>query len=214
MQDAVIRNLCRVSSSISTDAKRIVILASGGGSNAECIINHFAEQAWATVTAVVSDRKAAHVHQRAARLGVPSRFVGRTRREREGGLLEVLQAYKPDLIVLAGYLRLVPLDVLRSFAGRVLNIHPALLPKYAGPGMYGEHVHQAVAAAGDAQSGITIHLADARYDEGRVLFQASTPLAKGSTPDEIAQRVLALEHLHFPLIIASYLQQLEPNTNC
>ena len=111
-------------------------------------------------------------------------------------------------MVLAGYLRLIPEDVLRRFPERVINIHPALLPAYGGPGMYGRFVHEAVALAGDERSGMTIHLASARYDEGRVLFQAATPLQAGNTPTEIAARVLALEHRYYPRVLEAYLQHL------
>ena len=162
------------------------------------------------VVGILSDRKAAGVHARAARLGLPSRYVGRARRERPGGLLEVLEGFRPDLIALAGYLRLVPADVLAAFPERVVNIHPALLPRHGGPGMYGRHVHEAVVAAGDRQTGVTIHLADARYDEGRILAQAATEVPAGATPEEVAARVLALEHRHYPPTLAAYATHLGP----
>jgi len=190
---------------------RIVILASGSGSNAERIIKHFstggAGEQVARVVAVVSDRKRAGVHNRAASHDIPSRFVGKTRRSAPGGLLEVLEAYTPDIVVLAGYLRLIPEDVLARFAERVVNIHPALLPHYGGHGMFGEHVHKAVAAAGETHSGITIHLANQRYDEGRILFQASVSFPHGSAALDIGARVLELEHQHYPLVLEAYLKK-------
>ena len=188
--------------------QRILILASGGGSNAACIMSHFSAHARAEVVGVVSDRKDAGVHQRAAKYGVPSRFVGKERREKPGGLLEVIHGFSPDLLVLAGYLRLIPQDVLASFPERVVNIHPALLPKYGGPGMYGHHVHSAVAKTQDAFSGITIHLADEKYDEGRILFQASIALTPHDDAEAIAAKVLSLEHSHYPKVLDAYLQQL------
>ena len=188
--------------------RRIVILASGSGSNAEAIVRHCAERGDVTVAAIVSDRKSAGVHARAARLGVESVFVGRARREAPGGLLAVLRQRDPDLIALAGYLRLVPADVLEAYPERVVNVHPALLPRFGGPGMYGAHVHEAVVAAGERRSGVTIHLADARYDEGRILFQASCALEPTDDAEAVAARVRALEHRHYPGILTDYLAQL------
>lgn len=189
---------------------RLVILASGSGSNAARIMAHFARpDAPAAVVAVFSDRRAAGVHARARAAGVPAVYLDKATRERPGGLRDALAAYRPDLIALAGYLRLVPEDVLAAYPARVVNIHPALLPKYGGPGMYGHHVHTAVHAASEAYSGITVHLADARYDEGRALFQATVALAGADGPDEIAARVLALEHRHYPLVLERYLAAVQ-----
>lgn len=191
-----------------TTSARIVILASGGGSNAQMIMEYCQHSNVMNVVAVLTDRKAAGVRQRAEAFSVPSVFVGKSRRQRPGGLLEVIQRFNPNIVVLAGYLRLIPADVLSCFPERVINIHPALLPKYGGPGMYGHHVHEAVAKTGDASSGITIHLANERYDEGKVLFQASTSLQPGITPQEVAERVLALEHKHYPRVLEAYVKQL------
>ena len=188
--------------------QRIVVLASGSGSNAEALATFFAERDDARVVAVVSDRRRAGVHARAERLGVRSVFVGKSRREAPGGLLGAVREHAPDLIALAGYLRLVPADVLAAYPERVVNIHPALLPKFGGAGMYGGRVHAAVVAAGERRSGITIHLADARYDEGRSLFQATCELAPDDDAEAVAAKVLALEHHHYPRVIAAYLAQL------
>ena len=185
---------------------RIAILASGSGSNAEQLMRHFADSVVGEVAVVISDRKQAGVHGRAQTAGIPSVFVGKARRERPGGLLGVLREHDVDLVVLAGYLRLIPADVLAGFPERVINIHPALLPNHGGPGMYGAHVHRAVKAAGDTVSGITIHLANEVYDEGKVLFQASTPIQPEDSPEVIARRVLALEHRHYPLVVEAYIQ--------
>lgn len=187
---------------------RIVILASGSGSNAEAIAAHCADRADVEVAAIISDRRSAGVHERAARIDVRSEFVGRSRREAPGGLLSVLRKHRPDLIALAGYLRLVPADVLEAYPARVVNVHPALLPKFGGPGMYGAHVHEAVVAAGERHSGITVHLADARYDEGRILFQATCELDPADDAAAVASRVLALEHRHYPAVLTDYLAQL------
>ncbi len=195
-----------------------MILASGGGSNAARLIEHFQalavrEPQFAQVVAVLSDRKEAGVHAVAAALGVPSVWVEPKTRRRDGGLMDRLREWEPTVVLLAGYLQLVPADVLAGFPERVINIHPALLPDFGGPGMYGHHVHEAVAARGDQRSGITIHLADEHYDRGRVLFQASRRLAPQWGPNEIAAAVLRLEHRHFPLVTAAYLRQMQPRTS-
>ena len=189
---------------------RIVIMASGGGSNAEAIVRHFDGGDVARVVAVVSDRKGAGVHARAARLGVETVWLSPKQRNTPGATLAALRRHRPTLLALAGYLRLVPADVLAGFPGRVINIHPALLPSYGGAGMYGRHVHEAVAAAGERASGITIHLADEVYDRGRVLFQATTALAPGMDAGDIAAAVLRLEHAHYPNVLEAYLRQLGP----
>ena len=169
---------------------------------------HFANHAKAEVVAVVSDRKYAGVHEKAAKAGVKSVFIGPKRRKVKGGLLAELQKHKPDVLVLAGYLQLIPSDVLASFPERVINIHPALLPKHGGTGMYGMHIHRAVKAAGDTTSGITIHLANEEYDKGRVLFQASVELEETDSAEDIGQKVLALEHVNYPRVLEEYLDSL------
>ncbi len=188
--------------------QRILLLASGSGSNAERVIEHFADSSEARVVAVVSDRREAGVHERARRRGVAAEWLSPKQRATPGGVLRVLRKHEPDVVVLAGYLKLVPRDVVAHFAGRLINIHPALLPNYGGAGMYGRHVHEAVAKNGDRVSGITIHLADEAYDRGRVLFQATVPIALGSSADEIAAAVLALEHRHFASVIGAHLRYL------
>ena len=169
---------------------------------------HFADHPKVEVVAVVSDRKHAGVHEKAQKAGVKSRFIGPKRRKSDGGLLAELQRHQPDVIVLAGYLQLIPSDVLASFPERVINIHPALLPKHGGTGMYGMHIHRAVKAAGDTESGITIHLANEEYDKGRVLFQTSVELSAADSAEEIGRKVLALEHHHYPRVIEGYLDAL------
>jgi len=169
---------------------------------------HFEDHPSAEVVAVVSDRKYAGVHEKAEKAGVNSRFIGPTRRKRPGGLLAEVQRHNPDVIVLAGYLQLIPSDVVASFPERVINIHPALLPKHGGTGMYGSNIHQAVKKAGDNISGITIHLANEEYDKGRVLFQASVALAESDTADDIGRKVLALEHAHYPHVVEAYIHSL------
>ena len=194
---------------------RIAILASGGGSNAARLIAHFRELRerepdLAEVVVVISDRRSAGVHARAAALGVASVWASAKTRDTPGGLLALLREYDATAILLAGYLRLVPSDVVAGFAERLINVHPALLPHFGGAGMYGAHVHAAVHASGARVSGVTIHLADEHYDRGRILFQATVALPSGSSADEIAEAVLRLEHRHYPLVAEAHLRRTAP----
>ncbi len=184
--------------------KRIIILASGGGSNAAKILQHFQNHAKAEVVMVGSNRKAAGVQEHAHSHQVPMFFFNREELN-EGKVLSVLQKMEADLIVLAGFLLKVPEELVAAFPNAILNIHPALLPKYGGKGMYGMNVHKAVKEAGETESGITIHYVNQHYDEGQILFQAKTSLEESDTPEIIAKKVLALEHLHFAPLIESIL---------
>ncbi len=187
--------------------KRIAILASGSGSNAQRLIEHFAASAVAQVALVGCDQPSAGVLQRAWDLGVPS-YLFTSVELRNGTVQRELQAHRIDLVVLAGFLRLIPADMVRAFPDRIVNIHPALLPKYGGRGMYGGHVHAAVIAAGDPESGITIHRVNERYDEGVVLFQARCPVLPDDVPETLAARVLALEHAHYPAVVEQLVSKL------
>jgi phosphoribosylglycinamide formyltransferase 1 len=189
------------------DRTRIAILASGSGSNAQRLIETFRDHDQAAVVLVACDQPKAGVLQRAWDLGIPSRlFSGQELRD--GSLLRDLQALRVDVVVLAGFLRLIPLEMVRAYAGRMLNIHPALLPKYGGKGMYGAHVHAAVIAAGDRTSGITIHLVNEHYDEGEHLLQVECPVLPEDTPETLAERIHALEHAHFPRVVEELVQRL------
>lgn len=180
--------------------KRLAILASGSGSNAEKIISHFQNSEKAEIALVASNKADAFVLERAKRFEVPTFTF--TRKEMEAGnLLVKLQTEKIDWVILAGFLLKIPVELTRAFPDRIVNIHPALLPKYGGKGMYGSFVHEAVKAAGDSETGITIHLVNENYDEGRIVFQTSVPLSDEDTPDSIAEKVHALEHKHFPEVI-------------
>ncbi|WP_339878230.1 phosphoribosylglycinamide formyltransferase [uncultured Algoriphagus sp.] len=180
--------------------KRLAILASGSGSNAEKIMEHFQNSEIAEIALVASNKTDAFVLDRAKKFDVPTFTF--SRKEMDAGvLLEKLQEEKIDWVILAGFLLKIPVELTRAFPDRMVNIHPALLPKYGGKGMYGSFVHEAVKAAGDTETGITIHLVNENYDEGRIVFQASTPLTLDDTPDSIAQKVHALEHKHFPEVI-------------
>jgi phosphoribosylglycinamide formyltransferase-1 len=179
--------------------KKIVLFASGNGSNAEAIIRYFENQSTATVVGVFSNKPEAKVLDRAKNHGIPS-FVFTKSQLNEGFVLEKLQKLQPDLIVLAGFLLQFPTTILKVFPN-VINIHPALLPKYGGKGMYGMHVHQAVLDHKEKETGITIHYVNEHYDEGEFIFQKAVTIADCNTPEEIAQKVHELEHQYFPTVI-------------
>ena len=181
---------------------RLAILASGSGSNAEKIMEHFQNSSKAQVALVASNKCDAFVLERAKKFDVPTFTF--SRKEMEAGvLLSKLQELQIDWVILAGFLLKVSEDLIRAFPDRMINIHPALLPKYGGKGMYGHHVHEAVKAAGDEVTGITIHLVNEHYDEGKIIFQAATSITSEDTPDTIAAKVHALEHRYFPEVIES-----------
>lgn len=181
---------------------RLAILASGSGSNAEKIMEFFKASPKAQIALVASNKADAFVLERAKKFGVPT-FIF-TKKELDAGiLLEKLEAEKIDWVILAGFLLKIPIELIRVFPDRMVNIHPALLPNYGGKGMYGSFVHEAVKASGDTQTGITIHLVNEHYDEGRIIFQTATEVTKDDTPETIAQKVHALEHRYFPEVIAS-----------
>lgn len=180
---------------------RIAIFASGGGSNAEQIIRHFKENEEIEVSLILSNRKSAFVLERAKNHNIPGITFSKSELNQTTKILEILNTYKIDFIVLAGFLLLLPRDLIKAYPDRIVNIHPALLPAYGGKGMYGKHVHQAVFDNYEKESGITIHLVNENYDEGKQLFQKSVALDSTDTPSEIAKKVLALEHQYFPMVI-------------
>ena len=186
----------------------IAIFASGSGSNAENIIRHFNGGHTASVKLVVCNKENAQVLERAGKLNVPS--VVMQKEELTCGnpqkLLSLLDEYHINIIVLAGYLLKIPEALTIRFKERIINIHPALLPKFGGKGMYGMNVHRTVIEAGEKESGITIHLVDAVYDNGKILFQASCPVIPTDTPESLADKIHALEKEHFPAVIESYIK--------
>lgn len=181
--------------------KRIGILASGAGSNAEKIMEHFAVSDVARVVLLVSDNPEAGALQRAGRYGVPTAVFSRAEFAVGDAPLAALRSAGVDYLVLAGFLRLVPINIIEAFPQRIVNIHPALLPAYGGRGMYGARVHEAVIAAGERESGITIHRVNERYDDGAVIARFRCPVEPSDTPDTLAARIHALEHRHFPATI-------------
>lgn len=183
--------------------KKIVILASGGGSNAENVIHYFADCPAVEVVCVLTNNPKAGVIDRCKRLKTPC-FILSKETCLEGNLLNIeLGQFRPDLIVLAGYLLKIPTEVIQQY--QIINIHPALLPKYGGKGMYGRHVHEAVIASKDKESGITIHYVNSQYDKGQIIFQASCPIEVTDTAHEVAEKIHHLEMLHFPTVIAQIL---------
>jgi phosphoribosylglycinamide formyltransferase-1 len=157
------------------------------------------------VALVLSNRADAFVLQRAKNAGVTSLYLPASELRDGRALTEILKAHRIDFIVLAGYLLLVPKEVIHAFPKAIVNIHPALLPDFGGKGMYGEHVHRAVIAAGKSESGITIHYVNEQYDDGAVIFQASCPVLAGDTADSLAERIHILEHEHYARVIGELL---------
>jgi phosphoribosylglycinamide formyltransferase 1 len=182
--------------------KRLAILASGSGSNAEKIMEYFQDSPKAKIALVASNKTEAFVLERAKKFDVPTVIFSKKDLE-EGVVLKKLQAEKIDWVILAGFLLKIPAELIRAFPNRMVNIHPALLPKYGGKGMYGAYVHEAVKAAGDSETGITIHMVNENYDEGKIIFQAATPVEESDSPDDIADKVHALEHRYYPEVIGS-----------
>ena len=185
--------------------KNIAIFASGSGSNAENIIRYFQKNDSALVSLVLSNKSDAYVLERAHRLGVPCNVFTKEDWIAGDEILAILQEYRIDFIVLAGFLVRVPDLLLHAYPDKIINIHPALLPKFGGKGMYGDKVHQAVVAAGEKETGITIHYINEHYDEGAIIFQASCPVLPSDTPEEVASKVHALEYAHYPHVIESLL---------
>lgn len=184
---------------------KLAILASGSGTNAEAIIKYFSASSSIIVACVVSNKANAGVLQRAANLDIPA-FVYSNEEMKAGDKpLAQLRELGVDTVILAGYLNLITEPWLKNYMGRIINIHPALLPSYGGKGMYGHHVHRAVIEAREALSGITIHLVDEEYDHGRHLLQATCPVLPSDTPESLAARIHALEHRYFAPAIEHFL---------
>lgn len=187
------------------------IMASGQGTNAKNIIRYFNGHHLAKAALVVSNKKGAPVLEKARAHNVPAVFCHPE--EFKGGgakVLELLENHNIQFIVLAGFLLLVPPAIIHTYKGRIINIHPALLPSYGGKGMYGEHVHRAVIENGESNSGITIHYVDEAYDEGRIIFQASCSVAPEETPASLAKKIHQLEYQHYPPIIEEVIKQHFP----
>lgn len=183
---------------------RLAIFASGNGSNAEAIIQYFKNHPSIKVALVLSNNPDAFVLQRAKNAGIRAITFTREEYRQPGKLVHELSLENITHIVLAGFLWLVPDYLIKLYPDRIVNIHPALLPKFGGKGMYGSRVHEAVKLAGETETGITIHLVNEHYDDGRILFQASCPVEASHSASDIAKCVLALEHKHYPQVIESW----------
>lgn len=185
--------------------KRISIFVSGNGTNLQRIAEYFAKDPEVEIANVVCNNPKAYSIVRAHNLGLPLRMVTKKEFNEEAFTQEMI-ALNPDLIVLAGFLLHLPDCLIKAFPKKIINIHPALLPKYGGKGFYGEHVHQAVVAAKEPVSGITIHYVNEIYDSGEIIFQAQCQLDKDETPDTLAAKIHQLEQTHFPVIIEKVLK--------
>ena len=184
--------------------KKIAIFASGGGSNAQEIINHFEQNENIEVALIVSNDTDSGVIVRAETHDIPFYILNKGELE-ELEFSLVLEALEIDFVVLAGFLKKIPSDVIEMYPNKIVNIHPALLPNYGGKGMYGSNVHKAVVAAGEKQSGMTIHYVNANYDEGNIIEQYKTELLPTDTAEDCARKVLALEHKYFATCIEKLL---------
>ena len=189
--------------------KRIAIFASGSGTNAQKIMEHFQNIDDIEVSIVLSNNKDAYVLQRASDMNVPAYVFDRQMFYETDQVHDILRDVGIDFIVLAGFLWLVPDNLLASWAGKIVNIHPALLPKFGGKGMYGDRVHKAVIEAGEKETGITIHYVNEIYDDGEIIFQEKFEVLPDDTPDSIAGRIHVLEHKHYPLVIEKLVRGLK-----
>ena len=176
----------------------IAIFASGSGSNAENIVRYFRGKHGFLI---LSNNRDAYVLERARKLGVPTAVFTRRELNETDNVLQILQENKIDFVVLAGFLLKIPLNLIAAYPNKIVNIHPALLPKYGGKGMYGHHVHEAVVANGETESGISIHYVNEHYDEGSIIFQAKCAVLPTDTPEDVAGKVHRLEYEYFPQII-------------
>jgi len=181
--------------------KRVVILASGSGTNAENIIKYFQKSNVITITQVLSNKKDAKVLDRAKRLKINYSSFTKEDFFKKNKILNILKN-EADYVVLAGFLWKIPSKIVSAFADKIINIHPALLPKYGGKGMYGNNVHKAVVENNEKETGITIHFVNENYDEGAIIFQAKVSIDKDDSTEDVAQKVHQLEYEHFPRVIA------------
>jgi phosphoribosylglycinamide formyltransferase-1 len=190
----------------SGDKSRIAILASGTGSNADKICTYFHDHPHIRVNLIITNRVEAGVLQVAARHNIKSVYIPKKNWADSANVLPVLKTSKITHIILAGFLLLLPDYLIHAFDGRILNIHPALLPRHGGKGMFGHHVHESVKSSGEIVSGITIHEVNERFDEGRIVFQKEVSLSREDTAEDIAQKVLQLEHRYFPKVIEEWIR--------
>jgi phosphoribosylglycinamide formyltransferase 1 len=188
---------------------RIAIFASGSGTNAENIIRYFQNKPRIKVSCICTNRADAYVTERVRPYKIPVLVFSRQDFYESGKILDYLEENKIDWIILAGFLWLIPENLINRYSSRIINIHPALLPKYGGKGMYGASVHKAVIENGEKQSGITIHFVNNEYDKGNIIFQVACNIDPADTPDTLASKVHALEYEHFPRVIEEVVERGE-----
>ncbi len=181
--------------------KNIAIFASGSGSNAEAIVNYFREKGENPIKLILTNNPNAFVIERAKRLNIPCICFNRIDFYETLKISDILKENHIEFIVLAGFLWLFPSSLIKLYEGKIINIHPALLPKYGGKGMYGMNVHKAVVLNGETQTGITIHMVDEEYDHGKIIFQARCHIEPTDTPEKVAEKVHQLEYYYYPRII-------------
>jgi len=195
--------------SASQKLQVITIFASGAGSNASRIIDYFRNSTLARVCLVICNKPGAGVISIAEKEGIPVLIIEKERFFKGDGYLPEIRQAGTNLIVLAGFLWKIPHSLIDAYPRRIINIHPALLPKYGGRGMYGQYVHESVLNAGEMESGITIHYVDEHYDNGDILFQTACPVLDTDSPESLANRIHQLEHLHYPLVIDDLIKSLQ-----
>jgi phosphoribosylglycinamide formyltransferase-1 len=189
--------------------KRIAIFASGSGSNAQKIMEHFKRSSEAEVVLILTNNPQAYVLQRADNFEIPSHIFTRSEFYDTDTIIKLLKNLQVDLIVLAGFLWLVPPTLLKAFPNKIINLHPALLPKFGGKGMYGDHVHKAVLDGKEEESGITIHFVNEKFDEGEILHQSRFKIEPGDNLEMIKFKGQQLEHQHFPRVIENLLKKMK-----
>ena len=186
--------------------KRIAIFASGEGSNAQKIMEHFKDHSVIEIGLIISNKENAGVFKHAKNFQVRSIVLSKAQIKNPSEIIELLNENNIDIIILAGYLKKIPDELIKAYPNKILNIHPALLPKYGGKGMYGLNVHKAVKANADLVSGPTIHLVNEEYDKGQILFQKEVQLMNTDAPEEIAAKVLKVEHAEYAKVIEGYVK--------
>ncbi|MBO3698965.1 phosphoribosylglycinamide formyltransferase [Roseivirga sp. E12] len=187
--------------------KRVSIFASGSGSNAEKFFEYFQNDTEIEIVSVFTNNKSAGVIDRANRFAIPHHVYNRTYWETGETIIEILEKEKVDFIVLAGFMLLIPGGLVKAYPDKIFNIHPALLPKFGGQGMYGMNVHKAVKVAAETESGITIHFVNENYDEGQIIAQVSCAIDSSDSAEEIAKKVLRLEHENYPKVVAEVIRK-------
>ena len=190
---------------------RIAIFASGSGTNAENIVSHFADSKLAIIQSIFTNNQKAGVIKRVSKYNIPCEIFSKVDLETPNVLLSKLESKKIDFIILAGFLLLIPKEVIKKFKEKIINIHPALLPLHGGKGFYGNNVHRAVIKSGAIMSGITIHQVNEKFDEGEIIFQAGCHVSKTETEESLAVKIQTLEYTYFPVVIEKLIRNLNFN---